>query len=249
MQSSAERRAADRAPARAPDPAPRPAHDPARDPAPEPPPRQQVGVPAWRDPWVAVAVVAALGALAGWLLPAAAIDWQPALAWREPWRWWSAAFVHWSPLHLAANLAGAALVAAFGRAARMPARAALAWLAAWPLAHGALLAQPALAHYGGLSGVLHAGVAAAATWLVAAGQGRPRLIGGAVLAALTVKILLERPWAGPLAQPAGWDIAIAPLAHAAGAVAGVACTLAALALGRHPPPPPPPTPTPTPTPR
>lgn len=187
-----------------------------------------------RDPWVAVALFAALGALVGWLLPSAAIDWQPALAWREPWRGWTAAFVHWSPLHLAANLVGAALVGAFGRAARVPPRVALAWVAAWPMAHFALLAQPALAHYGGMSGVLHAGVAAAATWLVVAGCGRRRGIGVAVLAVLALKVLLERPWSAPLTHPPGWDIAVAPLAHTAGALAGLACTLAASALHRRP---------------
>ena len=45
---------------------------------------------------------------------AAALDWQPALASSEPWRAWSAAIVHYSALHLAANLAGIALVAALG---------------------------------------------------------------------------------------------------------------------------------------
>jgi rhomboid family GlyGly-CTERM serine protease len=220
-----ERREADRAS----DPAPVPAT------LPGPVPRRRDGAPVRRDPWVAVAVVAALGALAGWLLPAAAIDWQPALAWRQPWRWWTAAFVHWSPLHLAANLAGAVLVGTFGRAAQVPPRVALAWLAAWPLAQLALLAQPALAHYGGLSGVLHAGVAAAACWLAAAQRGRRRAIGVAVLAALAAKVALERPWAAPLTHPPGWDIAVAPLAHAAGALAGLACTLAALALRRRPP--------------
>ncbi|MEY4909639.1 MAG: rhombosortase [Pseudomonadota bacterium] len=39
-----------------------------------------------------------------------ALAWVPALAWSEPWRWWSAAWVHLSTRHLLANLAGAALV-------------------------------------------------------------------------------------------------------------------------------------------
>jgi hypothetical protein len=60
-------------------------------------------------------------------LPAAWLDWQPALGLAEPWRAWSAAWVHWSPLHLGSNLLAAAVVAAFGWAARMPPRAALAW--------------------------------------------------------------------------------------------------------------------------
>lgn len=176
--------------------------------------------------WIALAGIGAAGSLLGGWLPAGALDWQPALAWTEPWRWITAAFVHWSPLHLGANLAGAAVVAAFGWTAALPARAALAWALAWPLTHGALLMQPALAHYGGLSGVLHAGVAVAATAVASQEAGRRRRIGLAVLAGLALKIILERPWAGPLSYPQGWDIAVAPLAHAGGALAGVACALA-----------------------
>jgi len=181
--------------------------------------------------WLTLCALAVAGALAGWLAPAMALDWQPALAATEPWRWWTAAFVHWSPLHLGANLAGCAVLAGLGAAARLPSRATLAWGLAWPLTHIALLAQPALAHYGGLSGVLHAGVAVAAVVLLAR-TGRERAIGAAIATGLLAKLLLERPWAGPLAHPAGWDIAVAPLAHAAGAAAGTLCALA-LGLGRR----------------
>ena len=182
--------------------------------------------------WLALCCLLATGALVGWALPATLLDWQPALAASAPWRAWTAAFVHWSPLHLGANLAGCAVLAAFGAAARVPPRAVWAWAAAWPLSHVALLLQPALAHYGGLSGVLHAGVAVAALALRAQTPTRWRL-GAGVLAALGLKLLLERPWAGPLAHPAGWDIAIAPLAHATGVAAGLACA-ALLGVGRRP---------------
>lgn len=170
--------------------------------------------------WAALGVVLAGGALVGTLAPTSALDWQPTRAWREPWRWWSAAFVHWSALHLAVNLLGAAAVVAWGWVARVPARGALAWAVAWPLTHLALLAQPRLAHYGGLSGVLHAGVAVAAVWLLARERGVRRAIGAAVLAALVLKVALEAPWRGALQTVAPWDFAVAPLAHAAGVVAG-----------------------------
>ncbi len=191
----------------------------------------------WAAPgraWVALAVLAALGAVLAGALPAARIDWQPALAAREPWRALTAALVHWSGLHLGANLAGAALVAALGRAAGLPAAAALAWLAAWPLTQMLLLVEPALARFGGLSGVLHAGVAVAALWLAWRGRGRPRAVGAALLAGLALKIVLEDPLGAPLRAGAGWDIAIAPLAHATGALAGLACAAVALWLGRRP---------------
>lgn len=175
--------------------------------------------------WGAVALLLAAGALAvrlaGSRATTAAIDWQPALALAEPWRAWSAAWVHYSALHLAANLAGCALVGALGVAARVPPRAALAWLAAWPATQFGLLAVPALAHYGGLSGVLHAGVAVAAVQLLRAGARRQRGLGLAILAGLALKVVLEAPLAGPLAHPPGWDIATAPAAHASGLAAGL----------------------------
>jgi rhomboid family GlyGly-CTERM serine protease len=178
--------------------------------------------------WLLLAGIGAVGSVLALAWPAVLLDWQPGLATTQPWRWLTAAFVHWSPLHLGANLGGAVVVAAFGVLARLPRRAALAWALAWPLTHGALLLQPALVHYGGLSGVLHAGVAVAATALVLDGAGRARAIGVAVAAGLALKIVLERPWDGPLQHPAGWDIAIAPGAHAAGAMAGLACALVCL---------------------
>lgn len=192
---------------------------------------RSAGSRAW---WVLAALLAGASWIATWW-PAAWLDWQPGLALHEPWRAWTAAFVHWSDLHLWVNLAAAAVVAALGVAAALPARAALAWLVAWPLAHLGLALQPSLLHYGGLSGVLHAGVAVAALWLCARERGARRWIGAAVGAGLIVKVLLERPWGPPLAHPAAWDIAIAPLAHASGAVAGLLCGAGALWFSRPAP--------------
>jgi hypothetical protein len=116
----------------------------------------------------------------------------------------------------------------------VPWRSTLAWLAAWPLTHLGLLARPELAHYGGLSGVLHAGVAVAALHLVASGPKRRRLIGGAILLGLVIKVLGEAPWGPVLQQRAGWDIAIAPFAHASGTCFGLLCALLALTLRSRP---------------
>lgn len=182
--------------------------------------------------WTGLAALLGLGALIGWWLPRGLLDWQPMHATAQPWRWWTAAFVHWSALHLVANLGGALLVGALGHVARLPQALAWAWFAAWPLTHLALWVQPGLAHYGGLSGVLHAGVAVAAFGLLARGRGIGRAVGVALAAGLLVKIGLEAPWAGPLRQVTGWDIAIAPLAHLSGAAAGALCAALALRPGR-----------------
>lgn len=180
--------------------------------------------------WTALAGLLAAGSLVLWWLPAHRWDWQPALAFQQPWRWWSAAFVHWSAQHVVLNLLGLVLVLLLGRAASCGRRAALAWLIAWPATHLALLVQPSLQHYGGLSGVLHAGVAVAAWQLLTRPGLLRRAIGALLLAGLALKVGFEAPWRGPLRAVPGWDILIAPMAHAAGSLAGL---LAAALLVRR----------------
>jgi rhomboid family GlyGly-CTERM serine protease len=180
--------------------------------------------------WLAMGTAFAVGACVAWFIPREALDWQPQLALRQPWRLWSAALVHFSPTHLVANLLGSAVVVAFGIAARLPRRAAIAWLVAWPLGHAALSLQPQLLHYGGLSGVLHAGVAVAALHLTQRERGHRRAIGSAVLAGLVIKIVFEQPLAGPTQALPGWDFRIAPLAHLTGAAAGLLCGAVAEAI-------------------
>jgi rhomboid family GlyGly-CTERM serine protease len=185
--------------------------------------------------WCALIVLLVLPSLALFATPGlrAASIWRPELAAAEPWRAVSAAWVHLSTLHLGANLAGALLVGALGVAARLPLRASLAWAAAWPLTQLGLLAVPTLARYGGLSGVLHAGVAVIAVELISRRQPADRTdrrLGWAIAAGLVLKLLSEAPWRGPLAYPAGWDIAVAPAAHVSGAVLGGLMALAVFAL-------------------
>jgi len=184
----------------------------------------------WRRPgwaWFAVASTLALGTVLAWGRPPDAIDWQPALAWRQPWRAWSAVFVHYSGLHLLGNAAGLSLVTAFGLAARAPLRLAMAWAVAWPLTQFGLLTQPALAHYGGLSGVVHAGVAIVITHVLITGTRGQRLVVATVLAGLLAKIATETPWRAPVQHLEGWDIGIAPIAHVTGVLSGTLCLLLA----------------------
>jgi len=164
------------------------------------------------------------------------LAWRPDRAFSEPWRWWSAAWMHLNMTHLLANLAGATLVAALGWLLQPSRQMAWAWALAWPLTHLSLLAVPALRRYGGLSGVLHAGVAVAVVMLLLE-PGRTRAerqVGAALGLGLVAKVLSERPWAAALVRPPGWDIAIAPAAHAAGVLCGAACALLALALRSRP---------------
>jgi rhomboid family GlyGly-CTERM serine protease len=185
--------------------------------------------------WLLLAATLGAGSALSLLAPATLLDWQPALAWREPWRAFSAAWVHWSALHLGANAVGLALVAALGAVGRLRARWTLAWLVAWPLTQFGLLAEPGLLRYGGLSGVLHAGLAVAvvALWHDAEGAARrgQRALAAAIGLGLSVKLLLEVPGGSALRWEAGWDIAVAPFAHLSGAVAGALAAMAAIAIG------------------
>jgi rhomboid family GlyGly-CTERM serine protease len=185
--------------------------------------------------WTGVAVLLGVAAVLAWPVEHTSIDWQPQLALTEPWRAWTAVAVHYSALHLGANLAGALLVGAFGVVAEAPGRIVWAWLAAWPLTQLGLLARPELAHYGGLSGVLHAGVAVVAVHLLVAGPRARRVVAAAILTGLCLKVLHEAPWGPALTHPPGWDIAVAPLAHASGTLAGLLCAMLAIVVsrGRH----------------
>ncbi len=183
--------------------------------------------------WLVFSAALATFAVIAWWLPRTALDWQPALAGREPWRWWSAAWVHWSVLHFGANLLATALVAAYGWAARVPGWVAWAWLASWPFTQLGLLAKPELLHYGGLSGVLHGGVAAVSVWLWLRGQGAQRTIGWMMLVGQSIKLLVEQPWGAALRPPDELDVAVAPLAHASGSIAAALLTLLVLRWQAH----------------
>ena len=186
------------------------------------------GARAWIGLAAGLGLAALLATLAG--IAPGALDWQPARACVEPWRAFSAIAVHYSALHLVANLLGAALVATLGAAAGLPRAMVVAWACAWPLTQFGLWVRPDLAHYGGLSGVLHAGAAVVAVHLVWRGPRARRLIGAALAAGLVCKVVLEAPWGSSLRVETGWDFATAPLAHATGLVAGTLCALAAAAL-------------------
>jgi len=174
-----------------------------------------------------------LGAVFAQALPTAALDWQAGRE-AEAWRWWSAAFVHWSPWHLALNLVATAVVMAYGWAARVPAAAALAWALAWPLTQGGLVwlapaLAPELAHYGGLSGVLHAGIAVVTLWLLVRSRGAVRALGGVIAALLGTKLVAEVAFGGPASFVPALGAAVAPAAHLSGALAGLLAAAAVLA--------------------
>lgn len=188
---------------------------------------------AWTTLCAAAAALALLAALlATSLLPSGRVDWQADLVWHQPWRLWTGALVHWSWHHLLANLAGCLVLALLGWASEPGGRAALAWFIAWPLTQLGLLLQPGLHRYGGLSGVLHAGVAVLVVMLWQR-KGRERALGAAIGLGLVLKLLSEQPLGAPLRTVIGWDVPIAPFAHLSGAAAGLLCGLILLRGGKR----------------
>jgi rhomboid family GlyGly-CTERM serine protease len=185
-----------------------------------------------RSWWWLAAVLAGGSIVTAWLDPRQ-LDWQPGLALAQPWRCWSAAWVHWSEGHRWANVAGTLLVGALGWRARCDRLDSLAWLLAWPLTHLGLLLQPDLVHYGGLSGVLHAGVVVAAIALLQRERGARRVLGAAILCGVALKVVFEQPWQAASQRVPGWDIAIAPGAHLSGALMGAGCALLVAFWRRH----------------
>lgn len=183
----------------------------------------------------------ALGLIAGSGVAAAlphawqeALQWHRADAWRTPLAWWSSALIHYGAWHLAANVAAALAVGAWGRAAGLQRRHAVAWLLAWPLSALLLPTDPStLAHYAGLSALLHAGVAIGCAELIVSGPPGRRWVGVAVGSMLLIKGVWESPWLQaslaqvPVAHWTGPALPGAPAAvqaghaHGCGIVAGL----------------------------
>lgn len=181
--------------------------------------------------WVALCALLAVAALLGMWLPPQMLVWA-ATSPLDVWGWWSPVAAHFTTLHLVANLAGLALLAWLGWSARLPLAAALAWLAAWPATHAMLIWADTLELYGGLSGVLHAGVVIAGVFLCADPLRRRRWVGAAVLAGVALKIGLEAPWNAALQTDTAWGFPVAVAAHATGALAGLLAAAVAVGVGR-----------------
>lgn len=169
--------------------------------------------------WLTLCAGLAALCLLAWPLPREALDWQPALVAPEPWRAVTAAFVHWTPIHLGANLAGCAVLAWLGWRGGLGQRDALAGLIALPLTQLGLLLRPELQHYAGLSGELHALAAIAALTLFTR-RSRDRFIGAALVVGLAIKLALEQPLGAVLRETPGFDFPVAPFAHLTGALSG-----------------------------
>lgn len=140
--------------------------------------------------------------------------------------------MHLNGLHLVANLAGVAFVAALGAGARLPWQAATAWAIAWPLTQAGLWLAGSPSRYGGLSGVLHAGVAVAASFMICGTERHQRLLGIGVALGLAAKITVEAPWLAAVRPSPWWGFPVVVGAHFSGALAGLVVAMASLGLQR-----------------
>jgi len=189
--------------------------------------------------WTGVALLLGLPALLGLAPASTPPDWalhpSAGLA-QHPLNVWTCAWVHANPRHLLANLTGLALIASLGWLLKLGPRSALAWLLAWPLTHLALLLDPRLDTYYGLSGVLHAGLSIVATSLIAAPDRTLKwtaTYGWALLVGILAKCWLENPdWQALLPRP-GLGMNAAPMSHWAGSLVGIGITLTLSLPGRH----------------
>lgn len=181
--------------------------------------RPSVALASYPWAWLAVSALIGVPALAwhdqlAWTLSVSQAGWLEPALWANVWR---STWVHPHVQHGLLNLAACVLLMAWGWVARPPAQAAMAWALAWPLTHLALLADPRLSYYFGMSGALHAGVAVMGVHLVRHGQ----RWAWALLAGLLLKCLLENPeLKATLAHPV-LDMQTAPLAHLLGSLIGI----------------------------
>jgi hypothetical protein len=151
----------------------------------------------------------------------------------SPWRWWTSAFVHWSPAHLGrqpAGRGGARLVRPVGGPAGLGDPLLGPGLAARP--PGPLGRAAAVALRRALRRAARRAAVVSVALLVAPTPPRQRA-GLLLVAALCVKLLCENP----AAQPAGLraaagipELVLATRAHAGGALAGWGLALVAVAL-------------------
>ena len=156
--------------------------------------------------------------LAGLGLERGTWQWQAGVVWREPWRLWTSALVHGSPLHAGANALGALLLAWLGWRARLQARDLLALALAWPLGHALLGLRSDLPAYFGASGLLHGAATLVGLGLLR-GAARERRIGWVFLTVLALKLAVEQPWGPALRfEPLWGGMATVPWGHFCGAL-------------------------------
>ena len=156
-----------------------------------------------------------------------------AIAHGEAWRLASGNLVHFSATHLTANLLVLAVAGALLE--RHSPRATLALYALSALSTGCVLLalEPALARFGGASGIASAAVTLLALQWLEEG-GRRRAVGAGLLALLATKLLLEFGTGRSMVAGNAPGFVLVPASHAAGiAAAALLFSIRSLTLMRR----------------
>ncbi len=187
--------------------------------------------------WLLLCGVHGVGSMLMWWLGEPALE---RLIWRtdtwtsQVWTLWSSAWVHLNTPQLILNQFALGALTAFAWVLRPPWLATLAWFLAWPLSQLVLPLWPQIGYAVGLSGVLHAGVAVLAVWLLARAISVPKsqrwgaLLGGALL----TKLLVEQAWSHPVVWDSGSNVSVVQATHLSAAGWGLLLGAAALGLAR-----------------
>jgi hypothetical protein len=183
--------------------------------------------------WLGLCVGHAVTSMLVWWMGDGLGQW---MTWRaddwlqRPWTLWTSAWVHRNTPHLIGNQLAVGALAAMAWVLRPDARAALAWVLAWPLIPLCQRWWPLVGHYVGLSGLVHAAVAAVAVQLLMDRARVPQIRrwGGVLALGLGVKLVLEQAWARPVVWSDNLGISVVQSAHLVGACAGALGTWCAM---------------------
>jgi rhomboid family GlyGly-CTERM serine protease len=175
---------------------------------------------------ISLALVALAVMAAELFLPGGALEYRRELLAAEPWRLFTAHFVHLTFLHAALNAVALLLI---GRlfADRLRPDELFSLLGIAPVLISVLfwLLMPKLEWYRGLSGVLHALFFAGCVVWIATTTGRARWLPAAALVGGAIKVLVEQPWDSSFPMHQALRIAVVPQAHLLGAIVGTAAGL------------------------
>lgn len=181
--------------------------------------------------WLLLCALHGVASMLAWWAQPDSLHW---LIWsadeglRQPWTWWTSAWVHNNTPHLIANQLALGLLVVLAWLVRPDGWSTLAWALAWPLVPLVLPLWPQIGYAVGLAGAMHAAVAVLAVHLA---LGRlPKQPGrrwGVLLGlALLSKLALERGWNSPVVWDGASEMSVVQAAMLAGAVWGAVLALA-----------------------
>lgn len=200
---------------------------PERPPEPVPavlPPARLPGWPAMLATVAGMAAVAALFSFVPWMHAHGLYVRDAVRLDHQWWRLVTAMWVHLGWQHYLADVAATAgLLLLAGRVTRVREMVTVL-LICGVAAQVALLRMPAVGWYGGLSGAAH-GLALWTALRLLPVPGWSRLIGVVTCVIVLGKVWIEQSWLAAIVFDPSWGFGVVRGAHAAGAVAGLACWL------------------------